>query len=116
MKSCQNYKQCEVIAIDFDGTITMPSEYPITGEIRPEAIRVIKQLQNRYLCVLWTCRKGAYLDEALQLLRKEGIEFKYINSSPYPDRGSNKIYADVYIDDKNIGTVIDWDEIEKLLL
>ena len=40
--------QNEVIAIDFDGTITLPSPYPITGKIRPEAIEVIKRIKNKY--------------------------------------------------------------------
>ena len=98
----------KVIAIDFDGTIT--------GKIRLDAVKVIKKLQTVYTCVLWTCRKNGDLLEAINLLKSNGIEFDYVNRSPYPERGSNKIYADVYIDDKNINTIIDWNEIEKTLL
>ena len=106
----------KIIAIDFDGTITEPSTYPITGKIRQDAIDVIKRLQKRYLCCLWTCRKGDDLQEAIQLLKDNGVVFKYVNSTPFPERSSNKIYADIYIDDKAFNTSIDWQLIEKTLL
>lgn len=109
-------KDRKVIAIDFDGTITEDNPFPITGKIRPEAIKVIKKLQKFYTCVLWTCRNGQYLAEAIKLLKDNGVVFEYVNSTPYPERSSNKIYADVYIDDKSINTKIDWHEIEKTLL
>ena len=104
----------KIIAIDFDGTITEPSPYPITGKIRTKAIEVIKKLQKKYVCCLWTCRRSGDLEEAIQLLGQHGVVFEYINNSP---KGmSKKIFADVYIDDKAFGTVIDWDEIERKLL
>lgn len=105
----------EVIAIDFDGTITEPSPYPITGKIRPEAIEVIKKLQNKYICCLWTNRYGSDLTQAIRLLRENGVVFEYINHSPY-EGYSRKIRADYYIDDKAIGATIDWYEIERILL
>lgn len=107
-----------VIAIDFDGTITTDSPYPITGKLRPEAIDVIKKLQTKYICCLWTCRHGRYLQEALQLLVDAGIVFEYVNRSPYdrPDGQPRKIIADYYIDDRIPGYTVDWRQIEKLLL
>ena len=110
--------ETKVIAIDFDGTITEDSPYPITGKLRPEAIKVIKKLQEKYICCLWTCREGAYLEEAEELLAAAGIQFNYINCSPY-DRGRvvpRKIIADYYIDDRIPGYTVDWKKIEKLLL
>lgn len=104
-----------IIAIDFDGTITEGSPYPITGNIRDKAVEVIKRLQQRYTCILWTCRSGADLYEAITLLNKHGIEFEYVNKSPI-DTGSNKVLADIYIDDRNFNSTVNWDEIEKLLL
>lgn len=110
-------KKRKVIAIDFDGTITDETPYPITGKIRPEAVRVIKRLQKEYDCVLWTCRWGADLTEAINLLAWSGLVFEYINEVPYDYRGSQrKIRADIYIDNKGYGTVIDWEQIEKDLL
>ena len=105
----------KIIAIDFDGTITEPSPYPITGKIRPKAIEVIKKLQKKYVCCLWTCRTFEDLAEAVQLLEAYGVTFRYINTSPRTSF-SKKLYADIYIDDKAFGAVIDWDEIERKLL
>lgn len=109
-------KKKKVIAIDFDGTITEDSPFPITGKVRPKAIEVIKKLQKVYTCVLWTCRRGHYLLEAVEILEQNGVVFEYINSTPPPYISSPKVYADVYIDDRSINTKIDWYEIERTLL
>ena len=108
----------KVIAIDFDGTITKDSPYPITGEIRPEAIEVIKKLQKKYTCCLWTARTSKYVQEAVQLLANAGVVFEYVNTSPYdrPDGQPRKIIADYYIDDRIPGYTVDWRQIEKILL
>jgi hydroxymethylpyrimidine pyrophosphatase-like HAD family hydrolase len=110
--------ETKVIAIDFDGTITTDSPYPITGEIRPEAIEVIKKLQKKYICCLWTARTAKYTQEAVQLLADAGVVFEYVNRSPYdrPDGQPRKIIADYYIDDRIPGYTVDWRQIEKILL
>lgn len=105
-----------VIAIDFDDTITEYSEYPITGALRPRAVEVIKKLQHHYDCILWTCRSGESLVEAIKILADAGIMFSYVNSSPIGCGTGPKILADIYIDDKNFGCRVDWDEIEKKLI
>lgn len=121
MSSCvtdNKHLEKKVIAIDFDGTITTDSPYPITGRLRPKAIEVIKKLQKKYTCCLWTGRRGAYLQEALELLADVGIIFEYINASPYDDASNygRKIIADYYIDDRIPGYTVDWNQLEKLLL
>ena len=102
------------IAIDFDGTITQASTYPMISPIRPYAAEVINALQeNGYYCYLWTCRHGTSLTNAIQWLKSNGIELDGYNSGPCT--GSPKLVADVYIDDAaypNNGT-IDWLEIAK---
>jgi hydroxymethylpyrimidine pyrophosphatase-like HAD family hydrolase len=105
-----------VIAIDFDDTITEHSEYPITGDIRPRAVEVIKKLQQHYDCILWTCRSGENLIEAIKLLADKGIVFNYVNASPIGCGDGPKILADIYIDDKNFDYVVDWDRIEAILI
>lgn len=57
--------------------------------------------------ILWTCREGKRLQEATQFCRDHGLMLNYINRNPpevirrlgYDPR---KIYADIYIDDKNM--------------
>ena len=109
-------KRKKIIAIDFDGTITEESPYPITGKIRPDAARVIRRLKEEYTCVLWTCRWGVDLVEALNILAYNNIVFDYVNQQPGGRNDSRKIRADIYIDNKGYGTVIDWKQIEKDLL
>ena len=104
-----------IIAIDFDDTITEPSPFPITGRVRPEAIKVIKKLQEKYICCLWTCRAGDYLTQAINILASHGITFDYVNCSP-KSTGSPKIVADYYIDDRAFGSAINWREIEHFFL
>ena len=104
-----------IIAVDFDGTITKEQQYPEVGEINPEAIRVLKKLQNKCVLCLWTCRAGEELNNAIKKLKDEfDFEFDYINYSPV-STGSPKIVADLYIDDRILGGLLSWDRIEEYL-
>lgn len=107
-------KPIKTIAIDFDNTITYPSEFPITGEIRQDAIRVLKKLKQKYILLLWTARTGKYLDEALKLLKDNQFEFHYINK--LPDQKGEKPDVDLFIDDRNFDYEVDWNKIEEVLL
>ena len=105
-----------VIAIDFDGTI-VEHKYPKLGKEIPLAVQTLKQLQqDGHKLILWTVRNGKELDEALEFCSKRGLEFYAINSS-YPDEIydsqylSRKIVADLYIDDRNYGGLLPWEEI-----
>lgn len=102
-----------IIAIDFDNTITLEGNYPVTGELNPLALEVIKELKKEHTLILWTCREGIWLDEAVQLLHNKGIEFDYINECP---EGTRKVIADVYIDDRAFGGTVDWNLIRKQLV
>lgn len=110
-----------IIAIDFDGTIVQDI-YPGIGVIQPNAKQVINKLheEGNYI-ILWTCRTGDRLLEAVNFLLKSGISFDRVNdhepdNSSIYDASGKKIYADVYIDDKNIGGFPGWKEVESLLL
>lgn len=99
----------KIIAIDFDGTITTFSPYPITGKVREYAKLYIRKLYEAGYClVLWTCREGQYLDEAINILIDNDLYkyFSYINDSPISY--GRKIYADFYVDDKSILGDINW--------
>ena len=53
--------------------------------------------------VLWTCREGQRLKEAVEWCRAQGLEFDAVNENiasrlnNYPD--CRKVGADIYIDD-----------------
>ena len=108
------------IAVDFDGTI-VEHEYPKIGKPIPFALEVLRKLQHeeRHKLILWTIRGGRLLQEAIDYCEKNGIYF-YAHNKNYPeeelqDGSSRKITADIYIDDRNIGGLLDWNTIYKIL-
>lgn len=112
-----------LIAVDFDGTI-VEHRYPSIGKERPGAIETLKQLAkegNRL--ILWTVREGELLQDAVGFCRARGLEFYAVNSNvPQNDLFlstakaiSGKVSADIYIDDRNIGGLPDWDTIYALV-
>jgi hydroxymethylpyrimidine pyrophosphatase-like HAD family hydrolase len=107
------------IAVDFDGTI-VEHMYPRIGKPMPFAFETLKELQALgHDLILWTYRAGKELEEAIEFCKKFGLEFYAINESyPYEefdDTVSRKIYADIYIDDRNIGGFPGWTYIWKLM-
>ncbi len=109
-----------IIAVDFDGTI-VEHKYPKIGKPLPFAIETLIELQKQgYELVLWTYRAGKFLDEAVDFCSKRGLEFHAINKNSSEEAfdettTSRKVYADIYIDDRNIGGFPGWSYIWKLL-
>ena len=64
------------IAVDFDGTI-VTHEYPNIGKPIPFAIETLKKLQQEghHQLILWTCREGELLQEAIDYCASKGLEF-----------------------------------------
>lgn len=109
-----------IIAVDFDGTI-VEHKYPDIGPIIPGAFEVIRELQEKgHKLILWTVRDGIDLKNAVDFCLENGIMFYAVNES-YPNEEFNKymsrkINADIFIDDRNIGGFIGWDNIRYILL
>ena len=95
----------KIIAVDFDGTL-FTDDYPETGEPIWATINYCKEQQEKgAILILWTCRNGADLTEAVELCESVGLTFNYINENAEESlfgyaRDSRKIYADEYVDDK----------------
>lgn len=94
-----------IIAVDFDGTLAV-TDYP---RILCPKWDVLSFCKREKACgntiILWTCRHGEELEEAVTWCKKHGLKFDYVNENP-PDRvaiygDSRKVYADLYIDDHN---------------
>ena len=68
------------IAVDFDGTIVTHA-YPAIGKPIPFAIETLKKLQREDMCqiILYTCREGKLLDDAILYCRERGLEFYAVN-------------------------------------
>tara|TARA_R110000850_G_scaffold16697_3_gene51797 strand:+ start:25635 stop:26048 length:414 start_codon:yes stop_codon:yes gene_type:complete len=108
------------IAIDFDGTI-VENQYPKIGKPVIFAFETLKQLQEEgHRLILWTYRHGSELEDAITFCEERGITFYAINKSfpeeEFDDTQSRKILADIYIDDRNIGGLMEWGEIYHLLV
>jgi hypothetical protein len=108
-----------IIAVDFDGTI-VESKYPEIGKEKPFAIQALTHLQqegNRI--ILFTSREGELLDEAIAFCHERGLDFYAVNSNDPPEamfpRHTAKVIADVYIDDRNLGGIPDWNEIYEMI-
>jgi hypothetical protein len=109
-----------VIAVDFDGTI-VEHEYPKIGKAIPFSFYVLKKLQEEegHTLILWTMRKGALLQEAIDYCAKQGLTF-YAHNKNFPEEefkegDSRKVSADFYIDDRNVGGLPDWGIIYKII-
>lgn len=108
-----------IIAVDFDGTI-VEDAYPQIGKAQSFAFETLKALHHeRHKLILWTCRQGQSLEEAVAFCRDNGVEFYAVNSN-YPGEklkpgNTPKIVADVYIDDRIIGGFPGWSEVWRFL-
>lgn len=110
-----------VLAVDFDGTITTEPEMGKELVLQPECKRVLTRLhEDGIRIVLWTCRSGPVLEEALEFLKENDMldlfcaindQLEEINTK-YAPHVARKVGADIYIDDKSLGFVVDWEEIE----
>ncbi|NOU59291.1 BT0820 family HAD-type phosphatase [Marinifilum caeruleilacunae] len=108
-----------IIAVDFDGTIVQ-HKYPQIGAEIPFAIESLIELQKEgHQLILWTYRTGDLLDEAVEYCESRGLVFYAVNKN-YPEEEfdetvSRKVYADLYIDDRNIGGLRDWGHIYQMI-
>lgn len=96
----------EIYAVDFDGTLHN-KEYPELGEPNTELFQfLIHRQQCGDKIILWTCREGDLLKEAVIYCRANGLEFDAVNDNIHENRekhrnNSRKVYADYYIDNRN---------------
>lgn len=91
-----------IAAVDFDGTLSLDSQYPNIGRFNTDLFEALIKLRNiGYLIVLWTCREGKELNKAVEWCKINGLEFDAINENPpiIPFK-SRKVVADIYIDDR----------------
>ncbi len=107
-----------IIAVDFDGTIC-ESEWPEIGKPLPGSIETMKALQETgHTLILWTCRSGKCLDDAVDWLFNKGIVPDAVNKNVERDfltlGDTRKIYADIYLDDRSffgISKSYDWADV-----
>ncbi len=89
-----------IIAVDFDGTLC-ESRFPEIGQPHYELIDLLKRYRDGVTLILWTCRVGDRLEEAVRWCREKGLEFDYVNENARESVerwgvDSRKIHADLY--------------------
>ena len=91
-----------IVAVDFDGTLSLDSQYPNIGRFNTPLYEALMKLRGiGWSIVLWTCREGKELKEAVEWCKMNGLEFDAVNKNPpeVPFK-SRKVVADMYIDDR----------------
>lgn len=96
-----------IIAVDFDGTICI-NAWPQIGDARMDVIVALhKRAAQGAKLILWTCREGRLLEEALRWCEGFGLRFDAVNAN-LPKMietygwDCRKISADEYWDDKGV--------------
>lgn len=92
-----------LVAVDFDGVI-VENKFPHIGQAIPRAIETLNFCKDAGCkLILWTCRTGQDLADAVSYCRVNGLEFDAINDNVEGiDYGKPKVVATVYLDDHNI--------------
>lgn len=95
------------IAVDFDGTLADTDATKIYSPNTKLINYLIARRENGDKVILWTCREGSRLEQAVEWCKEQGLEFDAVNDNLPGLKlfGINprKIAADVYIDDAMYG-------------
>lgn len=100
-----------IVAVDFDGVLCEDA-FPEIGTPNYDMVSAVRELIDAgHEVILWTCRAGDRLTEAVEWCDDRGLHFCAVNdnapsnkarySGEYPVP-SPKVYADVYVDDHGI--------------
>ena len=111
-----------ILCVDFDGTIVQDA-FPNIGEPRQGRFHrtfledLIYLQKKGHKLILWTCREGEHLEQAVAFCKECGLEFDAVNDDleevkqKYADKleiwrasgRARKVFANYYIDDRAVG-------------
>ena len=108
-----------IIAVDFDGVI---AEINDDGSLEPrnlvkDADVYLRKLYDEgHTLILWTCRSAFNLYLAEKFIEEHNIKFHKINDNAdthyeHFKHNSRKVYADLYVDDKQVCGLPSWAKI-----
>lgn len=91
-----------IIAVDFDGTL-----YDGKNVNHSLIQRLKREQESGNIVILWTCREGKRLADAVKTCNANGFKPNLVNqNAPMVIKrlghDTRKIYADVYLDDKAV--------------
>lgn len=97
----------KIYAIDFDNTLAM-TDYPtIIAPIQHIIDYCIDLRKEGHTLILWSCREGKELYDAVRWCAEHELEFHYVNRNTDEiikafGKDPRKIFANYYIDDRNL--------------
>ena len=106
----------KIIAVDFDGTLC-ENKYPKIGRAHTEIIDYLNYRGN--VCndklILWTCRSGQELKDAVDWCAEWGLYFDAINENlpetlKWMQPEARKIFANEYLDDRAVAAINSYKE------
>ena len=99
-----------IIAVDFDGTCVTHA-YPEVGKDIGAAKDQRELVDNNNSLILLTMRSGELLDAAVEWFKQNDIKLWGIQKNPtqHTWTSSNKVYAQLYIDDAGLGCPLKYD-------
>ena len=103
---CQG-KRRKIIALDFDGVVVTNAWSGIGEPIMKNVDSIKEEIKNGTRVILWTCRSGDALLDAIITCWELGIPLSAVNSNLLEimelyGQDSRKITADEYWDDKAV--------------
>lgn len=96
----------QIAAVDFDGLL-VENKFPEIGELRQPMFNAVKRLQeNGWKIVLWSCRTGDMLKDAVEFCVQNGLVPDAVNENlkevqEYFGGDTRKVFANMYLDDRN---------------
>lgn len=101
------FMDARIYAFDFDGTLC-EDRFPEIGSPRRSTISYALRLKEEgHRLILWTCRAGKDLEQAVDWCALQGLTFDAVNEN-LPEtvlkygNDSRKITADFYVDDRSL--------------
>ncbi len=110
-----------IFAVDFDGTL-VEHNFPNIGATKTDVLEFVRKLQAQgHKFILFTCRNGASLQEAINWCIDRGIppdavndDVKSIKESAFGKEKSVKPFAHYYVDDCAV-SIVDIDKLKSKL-
>lgn len=95
-----------ILAVDFDGTL-VENAFPAIGKFNNEVLTTVKAYKLMgWKIILWSCRTGEMLEEAVAACAEQGLLFDAVNDNlpevqSYFGESTRKVFANLYWDDRN---------------
>lgn len=108
-----------ILAVDFDGTL-VENAFPAIGQFKPEVLSAVLMYKDLgWKVILWSCRTGKMLEDAVKACESAGLIFDAVNDNlpevqQYFGESTRKVFANLYWDDRNAVLCADNDGVREL--